>query len=402
MARTDRPYDLVLLGATGFVGRYTAAHLARAAPADVRIAIAGRSRQRLEDLRVELDKDWPVIEVDTAEDRDVERLAAETGVVVTTVGPYLRYGAKVVAACARAGTSYADLTGESAFAARSIAENHDIAGTTGARIVHSCGFDSVPSDLGLGLAHAAAGGGPLVEAILRVRTARGGISGGTIDSLRQQMHEAKSDPALRRTISNPYALTPGPSVRLPYGAAGRGIIRNKASGSWQAPFIMGAYNQQIVQRSNYLTEWSYGELMRYREVVDAGSGAAGAVRAAAIDAGSTALAGAMAFAPTRAVLDRVLPSPGEGPSEEKITNGRFAIDVDVYPAAGAPVRTRMSAPFDPGYGGTAVMLGESGLSLALDDLPQHAGVLTPMVAMGDALASRLRAQGFTIDVGPLG
>lgn len=402
MTSNDRTYDLVLLGATSFVGRLTARHLANVLPVGMRIALAGRSIERLTDLRSQLDVNWPLIEVDTSDERSVEKLAAETTVVATTVGPYLRYGRKVVAACARAGTSYADLTGESAFALRSIAENHDIAGATGARIVHSCGFDSVPSDLGLGLAHAAAGGGPLVAAVLRVRTARGGISGGTIDSLRQQMLEAKADPALRRTITNPYALTPGTSVRLPYGVAGRGIIRNKESGQWQAPFVMGAYNQQIVQRSNYLSGWSYGELMSYREVVDAGTGAPGAVRAAAIGAGSAALVGAMAFAPTRAVLDRVLPSPGEGPSAEAIENGRFAIDVDVYPATGAPVRTRMVAPFDPGYGGTAVMLGESALSLVLDDLPDHAGVLTPMVAMGEALAERLRSQRFTIETGPLG
>ncbi len=402
MNARDRTYDVVLLGATGFVGRFTAAHLARSAPEGVRIALAARSIDRLQTLKSELGVDWPIITVDTSDDDAVAKLAAETTVVATTVGPYLRYGLKVVAACAAAGTSYADLSGESAFVARSIEQNHAVAGESGARIVHSCGFDSVPSDLGLGLAHAVAGGGPIVEAVCQVRSARGGISGGTIDSMRQQLLEAKTDAATRRLIADPYALTPGRSVRLPFGGGGRGVVKNKASGHWQAPFIMGSYNQQVVQRSNFLTGWAYGQLMRYSEVVDTGEGIRGRVRAAGIEGATGALMGAMWFAPTRALADRILPSPGEGPSPEAIAGGRFRIDVDVYPATGEPVRTRIDAPFDPGYGGTGVMLGESALSLALDGLPEHAGVLTPMVAMGESLAARLRAHGFTIDTGPLG
>jgi short subunit dehydrogenase-like uncharacterized protein len=304
----------------------------------------------------------------------------------------------VASACARAGTSYADLAGESIFVARSIRDNHDAAMQSGARIVHSCGFDSIPSDLGVGLAHASAGGVPIVAAMLRVRSLRGGISGGTIDSLRQQLKEARADASARRLVGNPYALTPGPSVRLPdRTGSGWGAER----GTWQAPFIMGAYNQQIVQRSSYLTGWGYGQLMRYREVVSAGRGLGGFVRAAGIGVGTAAFVGAASLPPTRWVLDRVLPAPGSGPGADAIERGRFVLDVDVYPVEGEPVRTRIAAPYDPGYGGTGVMLGESALSLALDDLPDRAGVLTPMVAMGDALAERLRAHAFTLEVGPL-
>ncbi|MFF2487542.1 saccharopine dehydrogenase family protein [Microbacterium sp. NPDC058062] len=398
MGTNDRDHDIVLLGASGFVGRYTARHLARSAPDGVRIAIAGRSTARLDDVRRELGVDWPTLEVDTSDDTAVARVAASTSVVATTVGPYLRYGTGVVSACARAGTSYADLSGESIFVARSIERNHAVAETTGAKIVHSCGFDSIPSDLGLGLAHAAAGGVAIVAATLKVRSLRGGISGGTIDSLRQQLKETKTDASARRLLADPYSLTPGPSVRLP-GHAGGGW--GKVRGSWQAPFVMGSYNQQIVQRSNYLTGWSYGQLMQYREVVATGRGPGAFARAGAITLGTASLVGALAFPPTRAVLDRVLPSPGSGPSTDAIEHGRFALDVDVYPVEGQPVRTRITAPYDPGYGGTGVMLAESALSLALDDLPDRAGVLTPMVAMGEHLADRLRAHGFTLDVGPL-
>lgn len=257
-------------------------------------------------------------------------------------------------------------------------------------------FDSIPSDLGLGLAHRAAGGAPIVAATLRVRSLRGGVSGGTIDSLRQQLQEARSDPAVRRLIADPYALTPGPSVRLPGHRATRwGMER----GVWQAPFVMGSYNQQIVQRSNYLTGWSYGQLMRYREVVATDRGLPGFVRAAAIGAGTGALVAGLSFPPTRALFDRLLPAPGSGPSSHAIEHGRFALDVDVYPVEGQPVSMRVAAPFDPGYGGTGVMLGESALSLAFDELPEHAGVLTPMVAMGESLAQRLRDQRFTLEVG---
>lgn len=398
MPHNDRDYDIVLLGASGFVGRYTARHLARSAPDGVRIAIAGRSTSRLDDVTRELGVDWPTIEVDTADDAAVDRVAASTSVVATTVGPYLRYGMGVASACARAGTSYADLSGESIFVARSIERNHAAAEKTGAKIVHSCGFDSIPSDLGLGLAHAAAGGARIVSATLRVRSLHGGISGGTIDSLRQQLKEAKTDAAARRLLANPYALTPGPSVRLP-GRPAKGW--GKERGSWQAPFVMAAYNQQIVQRSNYLTGWSYGRLMQYREVVTTRRGLAGFARAGAIALGTTGFAGAMSFPPTRVLLDRVLPSPGSGPGPDAIEHGHFGVDVDVYPVEGQPVRTRIAAPYDPGYGGTGVMLAESALSLALDDLPDRAGVLTPMVAMGERLADRLRAQRFTIEVGAL-
>lgn len=398
MGTNERDHDIVLLGATGFVGRFTAAHLARSAPEGVRIAIAGRDAARLRALQRDLGVDWPTIEVDTSDEAAVGRVAASASVVATTVGPYLRYGAAVASACARAGTSYADLSGESIFVARSIERNHAAAEASGARIVHSCGFDSIPSDLGLGLAHAAAGGVPIVAATLRVRSLRGGISGGTIDSLRQQMKETATDASTRRIVGNPYALTPGPSVRLPSrGGSGWG----KERGGWQAPFVMGVYNQQIVQRTNYLNGWSYGELMRYREVVATGRGGAGFARAAALGMGTAAFVGALSFAPTRAILDRVLPAPGAGPDARAIERGRFVIDVDAYPVTGASVRARVAAPYDPGYGGTGVMLAESALSLALDELPDRAGVLTPMAAMGEKLAERLRAHRFTLEVGPV-
>ena len=399
---TDRELDVVLVGATGFVGRLTAAHLARHAPDRVRIGLAARSADRLAGLREELAVDWPTIVLDTSDERAVRDLVARARVVATTVGPFLRHGMPLLAACAQTGTAYADLTGESEFVRRSIAAYHTAAERSGARIVHSCGFDSIPSDLGVGLAHTAAGGGEVVETVCQVRSSKGGVSGGTVDSLRQQLIEARSDPGIRRVIGDPYALTDGPAPGRRPCRSDSGLRRDPRSGHWQAPFVMGPYNTQIVQRTNFLTGWSYGPGMRYREVVDAGQGWA---------AGWPPRAWRSARRPSSArwgsrcsgrCWTGCCREPGQGPSERTRANGRFSIDIDVTPTDGPPVRTTFAAGHDPGYDGTAVMLGESALGLALDALPERAGVLTPMTALGPVLADRLRAQGFTITVDRLG
>ncbi|GAA1943291.1 saccharopine dehydrogenase family protein [Microbacterium aquimaris] len=394
MSNASRDLDIVLLGATGFVGRLTARHLARHAPDGLRIALAGRSRPRLEALATDLGVDWPLLLVDTADSESVERMARATSVVVTTVGPYLRHGLPVVAACADAGTHYADLSGETAFVAESVHRFDRTARDRGARIVHSCGFDSVPSDLAVGLAHREAGGVPLIDATGQVRTLRGGISGGTVDSMRQQIIEARSDPALRRLIVDPYALCPRPASLLPDSAWRGGVRRDPSSRTWQAPFVMSSYNRQIVNRSNHLSGWGYGQHLRYRELVDTGPGVKGRILATALGLGIGALAAAMFFAPTRRLVDLALPDPGEGPSEQTMAEGSFHLDVDAYPVVGPAVRATVSAPYDPAYGGTAIMLGEAGLALAAGE--GAGGVSTPMSALGDVLPDRLRAHGFTL------
>ncbi|GAA3616335.1 saccharopine dehydrogenase family protein [Microlunatus ginsengisoli] len=408
---TDRELDLVLVGATGFVGRLTAAELAEHAPAGLRIGLAGRSADRLAAVRAELPEragDWRSIVVDTLDEAAVTALAERTRVVVSTVGPYLRYGLALVLACARAGTHYADLTGETLFVRRSIDAAHDLARAGGARIVHSCGFDSIPSDLGVGLAARAAaeqGAGELVSAVLHVRRLRGGISGGTIDSLRQQLIESEHDPAARRLAGERWALVDEPSSR-PYGSA-RGsrrprlpLDRDEQTGSWQAPFVMGTYNRQIVHRTNALAGWPYGREFGYREVVDTGRGPRGAVTAAALALGTGALVGGMAFRPSRLLLDRVLPSPGQGPDERRRAAGAFAVEVHARTTGGTSVRATVAADKDPGYDGTAVMLAASGLSLAVDTDLGQAGVVTPMIALGATLPGRLRDRGFTVIAGP--
>ena len=407
----DRELDLVLMGATGFVGRLTAVQLARHAPAGLRIGLAGRSADRLARCREDLPvaaRDWPLVTVDALDETAVAELAARTRVVVTTVGPYLRYGLPLVQACAAAGTHYADLTGETLFVRRSIDAAGERAQRTGARIVHSCGFDSIPSDLGVGLAAreaADAGAGELLSVVLHVRRLRGGISGGTIDSLRQQVIESAHDPAARRLAGDPWALVDEPSGR-PYGSSGARrrhrlpIERDERTGFWQAPFVMGTYNRQIVQRTNALTGWAYGREFRYREVVDTGRGPRGAVAAAGLTLGTGALMGGMALPPSRWLLDRVLPAPGEGPDERRRAAGAFAVELHAETTGGTPVRATVAADHDPGYDGTAVMLAQAGLALAGDADLGAPGVVTPMVALGASLPQRLRGRGFTVTAGP--
>lgn len=400
-----REHDIVVFGATGFVGRLTVAYLAGAAPAGTKIALGGRSQEKLERTAAELGVDWPLVVADGHDPASLKALAESTTVVATTVGPYLRYGLPLVEACAAAGTHYADLTGETLFMRRSIDAADETAKGSGARIVHTCGFDSIPSDLGVFLLneHAkATGAGDLRDTTLVVRAMRGGASGGTIDSIRQTMIEAKTDRSARRTMADPYGLSPDRAAEPDLGDERdpMGPTRDDALGGWLAPFVMGTVNTRVVRRSNALLGYAYGRELRYRELMATGGLPLGPVKAAGVSAGLAAMLGGMSFGPTRKVLDRVLPDPGEGPSEEARERGFYKIDTHTTTSTGAHLVCRIAAQGDPGYKATAVLLGESALALAVDTvkLPDRAGVLTPATAMGAVLADRLRAAGHTYDV----
>ena len=415
-------YDIVLVGATGFVGRLTAAHLRDHAPEGVRIAIAGRSRAKLDAVAAELGGaagSWPRLLVDVADPAACADLAASTRVVVTTVGPYALHGRELVKACAVAGTHYADLTGEVLFARDSAEAFHDVARRSGAKIVHSCGFDSIPSDLGvLETARLAAeeGAGELTDTVLFVRSLKGGLSGGTIASMRQQTITSRESVEDRRAINDPYGLSPdraaeptradrdgatsteAPAKRGRLARIGSRLpVRRTEDGHWTGPFIMASYNTRVVRRSNALQGWRYGRAFRYHEVTDFGSTAKSPFAAAGMTAGLLGVVGAMSFSPTRGLLDRALPGPGEGPDEKSRTNGRFRMEVVATTTSGAKYATTVAAKADPGYNGTAIMLGQSALCLAEDDLQGEGGVLTPAVALDGALVERLRAHDFTIE-----
>ena len=392
-------HDLVLFGATGFVGRLTAAYLARAAPPGTRIALGGRSAQRLGAVRAGLPeraRDWPLVVADTSDAGAVRELAASTTAVATTVGPYARYGLPLVEACAAAGTHYADLTGEVPFVRASADRFHEQARSTGARITHACGFDSVPSDLAALLTAQAAGGG-LTDTTMVVTRLSGGISGGTVDSLRGMVDEVRGDPATRRLMTDPYSLSPDRDAEPSLGRESDATAVGRIDGRWTGLFVMAPFNTRIVRRSNALQDWAYGRGFRYREVMAFGRGPLGPALAAGTAVGVAGIGAGMALPPTRALLDRVLPEPGEGPGERARERGHFRIETTGTMTDGRRFRTSFAMQGDPGYAATTVMLGEAGLCLALDELPGAGGVLTPATAMGTRLVDRLRAAGAEVE-----
>jgi short subunit dehydrogenase-like uncharacterized protein len=402
----DRDFDIVVFGASGYVGRLVAEHLT-AQGNDLRIALAGRSADRLTAVRAELGPaaaDWVIIVADADDTAVLAAIAASTRVVATMVGPYARYGLPLVEACARAGTDYVDLAGELLFVRDSADRYHDVARDNGVRIVHSCGFDSVPSDLGVQLTAEAAArddAGELAWATLVVRSVSGGFSGGTLASLIGQVDEM-GDPARRRIMSDPYALSPDRASEPDVGGQPdvTGPRWDSDVGMWTGPFVMANFNTRVVRRSNALQGWAYGRRLRYREVVGFGRGWTGPVTASAMTACLAAGSAALRFGSTRALVNRLVPGPGEGPSERTRRRGHFRLEVHACTVTEARYRATIAAAGDPGYSATSVMVGQSALALAADrdGLPDAAGVLTPATAIGPVLARRLRAAGFRLDV----
>ncbi|GAB2935581.1 trans-acting enoyl reductase family protein [Rhodococcus aerolatus] len=405
---TDRDLDVVVYGATGFVGALLADYLVRNAPHDARIGLAGRSRDKLEKVKAGLGRaaaGWEVLVADASDTAALDAMVGRTRVVATTVGPYARYGLPLASACARSGTHYADLTGEVLFHRDSIDANDADARLSGAKIVHSCGFDSIPSDLGVHVLHEAvqaAGAGELTDTTLVVRGTRGGVSGGTIDSLRAQVEVTQADRAQAKVARSPYSLTPDRAAEPDVGPQPDGVVA-RASGiapgldGWIAPFVMAPYNTRVVRRSNALRGHAYGSRFKYAEAVSMGSSPVAPVLGAAMAGGLLGFQQAMAFGPARAVLDRLLPSPGDGPGEKTRNSGFFRLQVHGTTTTDRHFTATVAAQGDPGYKATAVMLGESALCLAFDDLGEAGGVLTPATAMGTPLVDRLRAQGFTLE-----
>ncbi|MGB7509498.1 MAG: enoyl-ACP reductase, partial [Mycobacterium sp.] len=342
-------------------------------------------------------------------------MAASTRVVISTVGPYLRYGLPLVAACAAAGTDYADLTGEPLFVRECIDLHHKQAVDTGARIVHACGFDSIPSDLTVFALHRRAerdGAGQLGDTNYVVRRFAGGLSGGTIASMTNLFREASKDPEARRLLNDPYTLTPDRSAEPELGGQpdarfrrGRDIAP-ELDGYWVGAFAMALPNTRIVRRSNALLDYAYGKRFEYAEQMSLGRSVVAPVAAAMATGGNVAtmtLGGRFLDRVPERLLERVLPKAGSGPSEQAREQGHYTVETYTTTTTGARYMARMSQRGDPGYKATSVLLGESGLALAMDrdQLSDLHGVLTPAAAMGDALLARFPAAGVSLDVSSL-
>ncbi|GAB2514514.1 Putative trans-acting enoyl reductase [Corynebacterium atrinae] len=383
--------DIVVHGATGFVGRLTAHYLATVP--DVRVALSGRDAAKLEAVRDELGKDWEIITVDAHDAADMSRLAARTSVVISCVGPYTRLGEQLVRACAQAGTDYVDLCGEALFIRDMIDKYHAVAHGSGARIVSSCGFDSVPSDMGVFALHRYAGE-PFREVTMVVEELKGGISGGTIDSMRAVSAQARTDREKARLLHNPYTLSPVPSAEPRIDGLEKDFdVTKLADGRWSGPFFMSMFNTRIVRRSNSLREHAYGSF-RYHERWATGRGLWGRIRAYGL-AGITA---GLFWVVQQKFAQRWIPSPGEGPSEMDRKKGRFTVRHVGFTESGRRVTCTISALGDPGYEVTAMMLSQAALTL-LHNPGGSGGLLTPATALRAPYVDRLEAGGmsFTLE-----
>ena len=414
MEAGERDLDIMLYGATGSVGKLTARYLARGG---LRIGLAGRSAQRLDNLRQALPvhaREWPLIVADSGQSEALHRLAARTRVVISTVGPFAANGLAVVAACAAAGTDYVDLAAEVPFVRRSIDTHHEQSVESGARIVHSCGFDSIPSDLTVYALHrrvVADGAGELADTtfVLRAANYAMGFSRGTVDTMFDLMRAGFGDPETRRMLDDPYSLSPDRAAEPDLGpqkdvSLHRGEeLAPELAGLWTSGYLMALYNTRCVRRTNALLGWDYGRRFRYSETASMGSSPAAPAMAAMTNAtitGASRLGGAYLRMFPQGLLESLIPRRDSDGS----ARGHYRVETYATTTCGARYVASMAQQGDPGYGATAVLLGESALALACDrdQLPDRGGVLTPASAMGDVLLKRLAAAGVTVDTAKLG
>jgi len=394
---SKREFDLIVWGATGFTGQLVVEYLVQTygVDGDLRWAIAGRNRGKLEAVRrsclaTALHDKLPTIVADSDDAGSLAALVARTGVICTTVGPYAKYGTPLVAACAEAGTHYCDLTGEVQWMARVIPQYQQAAQASGARIVHTCGFDSVPFDMGnwyLQQVMFERHGVYAKQVKARVGRNRGAASGGTIASILNMMEEARRDPSIRRQVANPYVLYPAGVPAGQDGSDQTGAIFDEDFKQWTSPFIMAAINTRVVRRSNALLGFPWGKDFRYNEAT---------LNKSRYKAMMTTVAGgvglvALALGPTRRLAERFLPKPGEGPTREQREAGYYEVffrGIDPGDRSRDTV-LRVSGELDPGYGSTARMLGEAAVCLAKDELAVGGGFWTPAAALDGKYLERL-------------
>ena len=403
-----KEFDVIVFGATGFTGRLVAEYLnaTYGSTGDVSWAMAGRSQAKLAEVRdlIGVSAGVPLITVDANDPKALASLVARTRVVITTVGPYQLYGAHLVRACAAAGTDYVDLCGEPGWMAEMIPQLQAPAQSSGARIVFSCGFDSIPFDLGVVFLQEQAMkrfGQPLNRVHGRIRVMKGKMSGGTLASALATIERIGREPQLAGTMANPFALTPG--FKGPRQPEGESAAYDDWAKSWTGPFVMATINTKNIHRSNLLLGHPWGKDFEYDERMLTGDGEKGMKRAKAL-ARSTRIQNALLwFAPTRSLLRRfALPKPGEGPDQASREAGRYEIDFIGESADGKRLRASVKGDRDPGYGSTCKMITESALCLVqdIDRNRTGGGVWTPGSALGSTLVQRLEAHAglqFTVD-----
>ena len=395
-----KPHDLIVFGATGFTGRLVAEYLntTYGVGRDVKWAMAGRSLDKLRRVRDELgiSEDLPLLVADASDTAALKKLVAQTRVVITTVGPYQLHGNQLVGACADAGTDYVDLCGEPGWMAEKIPQLQKPAAASGARVVFSCGFDSIPFDLGVVfLQHEAMQrlGEPLVRVHGRVKTMKGTFSGGTAASLLATMEAVGRDRSLIKTLGNPYALVPGfKGPRQPNDGVAE---YDELAKAWTAPFVMAPINTKNVHRTHALRGHPWGTDFVYSERMLTGKGSKGEQRARKMARNTKIQNVLLAIGPTRSLIRRfALPKPGEGPNKQQRETGHYELLFVGQTASGQTLSATVKGDRDPGYGSTCKLITESALCLIqeVDHQMAPGGVWTPGAAMGLTLASRLQAR----------
>ena len=375
-------FDVIVYGASGFTGRLVAEYLAQhKSGSGIKWAMAGRNGDKLAAVRDEIGapQDTPLVVADADDPASIRAMAKRAKCVLTTVGPYQLYGSDLVAACAETGSDYVDLSGEPGWMHAMIDKHGDKAQQTGARIVFSCGFDSIPFDLGVQFVQRAAverQGAASARVRCRVESMAGGFSGGTAASLQATMAALQKDPELFALLLNPFALADG--FQGPQQPEDSKVYEDEASGQWVAPFIMAPINTKNVHRSNALLGYPYGEDFLYDEMMLAGAG----------DEGKAAAEFMASVNP----IGEGAPKPGEGPSKEERDAGHYSLLFLAEGKDGQTVRARVTGNLDPGYGSTSRMITESALCLTTDCPDLAGGIYTPAAAMGSKLVARLTTQ----------
>lgn len=391
-------YDIVIWGATSFVGQLVAERLLNTYGKDqgVSIAFAGRSKDKLEQLKRSLHSpDVPILVGDAKDETFIAGLVASTKVVISTVGPYALYGETLVKACCEQGKDYCDLTGEPQWIAQMLHKYENLANTTGARIINCCGFDSIPSDLGVFWMQQQAKqdfGEYLQQIRYQFRASKGGVSGGTIASMVNAIKSIKENPQLAKSFKTPYALLKNKPVELPFQPNVRSVKKDPESGTYLAPFVMASINTKIVHRTNYLNEYQWGKDFLYDEAMCMGKGIRGWYRATWLTLGLGMFALAASYGWSRGLLEKfILPKPGEGPERELVDNGYFNVRMHGQTAQGQKFAIRVKGQGDPGYGSTCKMISE--VAWLLLESNQHkgkCGFLTPAFAFEHKLVERLQ------------
>jgi short subunit dehydrogenase-like uncharacterized protein len=386
----NRELDIIVYGATGYTGRLVCEYLNKqyGVNGDVKWAMAGRSQDKIDSVRIEMGipADVPTVVADSKDLASIKTMVEKTKVLLTTVGPYQLYGSDVVAACAKAGTDYVDLCGEPAWMHEMIAKHQADAEASGARIVFSCGFDSVPFDLGAYFLQEKAKektGATMPRIKGRVRAMKGTFSGGTLASFKATMAAAAKQPEMMKVLGNPFALTPGfTGAAQPPGTA---PSYDEDLGSWSAPFVMATINTKNIHRSNFLLGHTYGENFVYDEMMLTGPGEKGEATAKAVAADKS-----MANDPRQ---------PGEGPSKEERETGHYDVLFAGSNDKGDSIQVSVQGDKDPGYGSTSKMIAESAVCLVKNPNAASGGIWTPASAMGSLLIDRMQKNaGLTFQV----